>query len=100
MTPETTHGQHADGERDLPAVQDAGEEVAAELVGAEEVAVGERRQAPGGEVLGVGVRQRQHLGQHDRQDHQQRCRWCRRSASHFAERSDGGWRLLRRCPPW
>ena len=31
-------------QRDLAAVQDAGEQVAAELVGAEQVAVGERRQ--------------------------------------------------------
>ena len=71
MTPGDHHGQDADGQRHLAAVQDPGEQIAAQLVGAEQVAVGERRQQALGEVLVVGVRQRQEPGQHDGNDHQQ-----------------------------
>ena len=44
------HGQDADHQGHLAAVQDAREQIAAELVGAEQVAVGQRRQPSGGEV--------------------------------------------------
>ena len=65
------HGEDADGERDLAAVQDAGEEVAAQLVGAEQVPVRQRRKQPLRKVLVVGVGQGQDLGQQDGKGHQQ-----------------------------
>jgi hypothetical protein len=66
------HGEHSDEQRHLAAVQDEREQVAPELIGAEQVSVAERREATRPEVLFRRRRHGQDVDEHDRQHDEKR----------------------------